>query len=105
MEDTKCYDVKITILKKLKVEDIHKEYAKSNVPVICAKGQEGDEYISKNCEMPDKFCTGAWGGLKSKVSLLASGDNNPYVKQDGIAIHSCNDGLNPVIYKLERVEA
>jgi uncharacterized repeat protein (TIGR04076 family) len=105
MEITKCYDVKITILKKLKVEDIHKDYAKSNIPVVCAKGQEGDEYISKNCDMPNKFCIGAWEGLKSKVALLASGGNSPYVKQNGIAIHSCNDGLHPVIYKLERVEA
>ncbi|MBE6069578.1 MAG: TIGR04076 family protein [Clostridium lundense] len=105
METEKCYDVKITILKKLKVEDIHKDYAKDNIPVICAKGQEGDEYISKNCEMPGKFCAGAWEGLKSKVALLASGGNSPYVKQDGTAIHSCNDGLHPVIYKLERIEA
>ena len=105
MEITKCYDVKITILRKLKVEDIHKDYAKSNIPVVCVKGQEGDQYVSKNCQMPDKFCIGAWEGLKSKVSILASGSNSPYVKQDGVAIHSCNDGLHPVIFKLERVEA
>ena len=104
MEIIKFYDVKITILKKLKVEDIHKEYAKTNLPIICAKGQEGDEYISKNCEIPDKFCSGAWEGLKSKVCILASGSNSPYVKQEGIAIHSCNDGLHPVIFKFERVE-
>ncbi|MFT5873560.1 MAG: putative repeat protein (TIGR04076 family) [Clostridium sp.] len=104
MEITNFYDVKITILKKLKVEDIHKQYAKSNLPVICAKGQEGDEYRSKNCEMPEKFCAGAWEGLKSKVYILASGSNSAYVKQEGIAIHSCNDGLHPVIFKLERVE-
>lgn len=104
MEVTKYYDVKITILRKLKVEDIHKDYAKSNIPVVCVKGQEGDEYVSKSGQIPDKFCSGAWEGLKSKVSLLASGSNSPYAKQDGIAIHSCNDGLHPVIFKLERVE-
>lgn len=104
MQNQKCYDVKITILKKLKVEDIHKEYAKTNIPLICAKGQEGDEFISKNCEMPEKFCQGAWDGLKSKVAFLASGQNSPYTNEDGVAIHSCNDGLHPVIYKLERIE-
>ena len=103
MELNKYFDVKITILKKLVVEDIHKEYAKENLPVVCAKGKVGDEFVSKNCEMPDKFCIGAWKGLESKVMLLASGDDSPYVKQDGVAIHSCNDGLHPVIYKLERL--
>ncbi|OOP74336.1 TIGR04076 family protein [Clostridium beijerinckii] len=103
MDSEKCYDVKITILKKLKVEDIHREYAKSKLPVVCAKGQEGDEFISKNCQISDKFCQGAWEGLKSKVALLASGDNSPYTRQDGIGIHSCNDGLHPVIFKLERL--
>ncbi len=102
--ENKNFDVKITILKKLKDEDIHREYAKDNLPVVCAKGEVGEEYISKNCDMPNGFCPGAWEGLKSKVSLLASGKNSPYVKQEGIAIHSCNDGLHPVIYKLERIK-
>lgn len=104
MEDIKYYDVKITILRKLRVDDIHEDYAKMNIPIVCAKGKEGDEYISKSCQIPDKFCTGAWDGLKSKVCLLAKGDNSPYVRQEGVAIHSCNDGLHPVIFKLERIE-
>ncbi|SHK51726.1 TIGR04076 family protein [Clostridium cavendishii DSM 21758] len=104
MNNKKYYDVRITILKKLKVEDIYNEYAKSNMPIICAKGQVGDEFISKNCEMPEKFCKGAWEGLKSKVAILAAGENSPYTNQEGVAIHSCNDGLHPVIYKLQRIE-
>ncbi|WGX76620.1 TIGR04076 family protein [Paraclostridium bifermentans] len=103
MELQNCSDVKITILKKLKVEDIYAEYAKENIPLVCAKGEVGDEFISKGCEMPERFCKGAWSGLKSKVEFLASGENSPYVKQEGVAIHSCNDGLHPVIYKLERI--
>ncbi|WP_170075738.1 TIGR04076 family protein [Paraclostridium dentum] len=103
MESQKYSDIKITILKKLKVNDIFVEYAKENMPLVCAKGEVGDEFISKNCEMPERFCKGAWSGLKRKVEFLASGNNSPYVKQDGVAIHSCNDGLHPVIYKLERI--
>lgn len=103
MEVQKHSDVKITILKKLKVDDIFIEYAKESMPLVCAKGEVGDEFISKNCEMPERFCKGAWTGLESKVKFLALGKNSPYVKQEGVAIHSCNDGLHPVIYKLERI--
>ncbi|KNF07992.1 TIGR04076 family protein [Gottschalkia purinilytica] len=99
-----CFDIKITILKKLKVEDIHKEYARANLPIVCIKGEEGQEYISKNCNMPEGFCPGAWAGLKDKVINLSLGKDSPYVKQKGTAIHCCNDGLHPVIYKLERIE-
>lgn len=98
-----CCDVKLTILKKLSVEDIHSEYAKKNAPLVCMKGEEGQEFISKNCEIPKQFCTVAWIGLQAKVEALANGTNSPYTKDENIAIHSCNDGLHPVIYKLERI--
>lgn len=68
MESQKYSDIKITILKKLKVNDIFVEYAKENMPLVCAKGEVGDEFIS-NCEMPEQFCKGAWTGLKSKVEF------------------------------------
>ncbi|WP_125152542.1 TIGR04076 family protein [Clostridium rectalis] len=103
MENSKKYDVKITVLKKTIVEDIHKEYAKDAVPVVCSKSEEGDIFISKNATQPEGFCNGAWKGISDTVYVLASGENNPHVKQDGIAIRCCNDGLHPVIYKLERL--
>lgn len=103
MNTEKLIDVKITILKKLKVEDIHAAYAKEGNPIICGKGAVGQVYISSKSEMPDGFCPGAWEGLKSKVALLASGGNSPYVKTDGISINTCNDGLHPVVFKLERL--
>ncbi len=104
MEVSTYYDVKITVLKKLKLEDIHAEYAADKIPVICSKNEEGQEYISKDCSKPINFCMGAWEGIKNRVELLASGKNSPYVKHDGVAIQCCNDGLHPVIYKLERIE-
>ncbi|MGE5706782.1 MAG: TIGR04076 family protein [Bacteroidota bacterium] len=99
------HEVRLTILKKLRVEEIHGEYAKASIPVVCPKGEVGQEYLSKNGEIPERFCPGAWEGLKGKVAQLASGQESPYVKQEGVAIHSCNDGLHPVIFKLERIQS
>lgn len=103
METTMCCDVKITILKKIKVAEIYEQYAKTNGSNLCPKGEEGQEFLSCNAEIPEKFCPGAWEGLARKVAFLATGKNSPYVRQEGVAIHSCNDGLHPVIFKLERV--
>lgn len=103
MSEDKKFDVKITILKKTKIEDVHSAYAKDSVPVVCAKGEEGLSYLSVACEKPEGFCPGAWKGLAATVTLLASGGTSPYTKEEDIAISSCNDGLHPVIFKLERV--
>lgn len=37
MGATKYYDVKITVLRKLDVGDIHGEYAAEGVPATCSK--------------------------------------------------------------------
>lgn len=103
MEKTQEQAVKITILRKLKVEDIYQEYAKTQSSSICPKGEEGSSYISYQGERPEGFCPGAWEGLVRKVGFLRAGKDSPYVRQAGVAIHCCNDGLHPVIFKLERL--
>lgn len=98
------YPVQITILEKIALPAIHQAYAKENLPLSCAKGEIGQVYISYDAQQPSGFCNGAWEGLARKVAMLAAGQNSPYTRQAGVAIHCCNDGLHPVVYKLERLE-
>lgn len=105
MAGTKYYDVKIVVLKKLEVPDIHQQYAADGVALRCAKYQEGQEYLSKNVQKPEGFCSWAWVAVQDKVVFLALGHDYPWIKQKGVEIVACADGLHPVLYKLERVEA
>jgi uncharacterized repeat protein (TIGR04076 family) len=98
------YDVKITVLKKIEVPDVHKEYAADGVHINCAKYKEGQEYLCKNVEKPEGFCSWAWVAVQDKVVFLALGHDYPWIKQKGVEIVSCADGLHPVLYKLERIE-
>lgn len=100
----KKFDVKITVLKKIEVPDIHKEYAAAGVHIHCAKYKEGQEYLCKNVEKPEGFCSWAWVAVQDKVVFLALGHDYPWIKQKGVEIVSCADGLHPVLYKLERIE-
>lgn len=100
----KKYDVKITVLQKLEVPEIHAQYAAEGVPKQCAKYQVGAEYLSKNCEKPTGFCSWAWVAVQDKVVFLALGHDYPWINQKGVEIVACADGLHPVIYKLERIE-
>ncbi len=104
MAGIRYYDVKLTVLKRLTLDDIHAEFAAEGVPRICTRYKEGSEYISKNCNKPDGFCSWAWAELQQKVVFLALGHDYPKIGPKGTDVVCCSDALHPVIYKLERLE-
>ena len=81
--------VKITVLKTMLNEDLAKEYG-----------------IAK----PKGFCDEAWKAIYQYVFALAHGADKglfyygDWIKEPGVAIVSCNDGLRPVIMKLEATD-
>ena len=83
--------VKITVLKTTFQEDLAKEY--------------GIEDWAK----PEGFCDEAWKAIYQYVFALSHGVDDlfyygDWIKKPGIAIVSCNDGLRPVIFKLETTD-
>lgn len=58
---------------------------------------------------PEGFCDEAWKAIYQYVFALANGAEGWYSndwiapKHKGVVICSCNDGLRPVIIKVERV--
>ena len=56
---------------------------------------------------PAGLCDEAWKAIYQYVFALAHGAGNglfyfgDWIRQPGVAICSCNDGLRPVIFKLE----
>ena len=46
----------------------------------------------------------AWVAVQDKIVFLALGHDYPWIKQKGVEIVCCADGLHPVLYKLERIE-
>ena len=91
--------VKITILKTMLNEDLAKEYG------ICG----GDVFYADYAK-PEGFCDEAWKAIYQYVFALAHGADKglfyygDWIKEPGVAIVSCNDGLRPVIMKLEATE-
>jgi uncharacterized repeat protein (TIGR04076 family) len=54
--------------------------------------------------MPHGFCPTAWIALSSNIRLLSYGCNFPWIKEEGVTINCCTDGLRPVIFKIERIK-
>lgn len=98
--------VKITVMKKTIVKDLLKQYGGVGLG-ICTLHEEGQEYISNGWQKPDGLCDNAWKSMMEYVIALSHGSKNFYndwLNNENMAIISCNDGLRPVIFKVEAID-
>ena len=97
--------VKITVLKTTFDRGLAEEY---DVPGLAACPMfEAGQVFYADYAKPDGFCDEAWKAIYQYAFALAHGAGNDvfyygdWIKTPGVAICSCNDGLRPVIFKLE----
>lgn len=99
---------RLTVLKTTFQEDLAREYG---IPGLgrCPLMKEGDVFYADYAK-PDGFCDEAWKAIYQYIFALANGAHGWYYgdwidpRHDGVAICSCNDGLRPVIIKVERTD-
>lgn len=97
--------VKITVLKTTFDKDLAQEYGVPGL-TACPMLKEGQEFLADYAK-PTGFCDEAWKAIYQYAFALAHGADKgvfyygDWIRQPGIAICSCNDGLRPVIFKLE----
>ena len=98
---------KITVLKRMFNKDLAEEYCQDEV-TPCPLHTKGQEFIYDHFgdgNKPKDFCEYAWNGIYLTVITLASkGTFSGWMKKDGINIVCCNDGIRPVVFKVERIE-
>ena len=96
--------MKITVLRKTFNEDLAAEYCGAGV-TVCARFEEGQEFVLEGLKPPEDFCAWAWNDLHKVVLALNSGGGfAPFMKEDNQLISCCTDGIRPVFFKIERVE-
>jgi uncharacterized repeat protein (TIGR04076 family) len=97
---------KITVLKRLFNEDLALEYGAKGLDK-CPLHQEGDVYYA-DWAKPEGLCDEAWKAFYQYVFSLSHGSGpffyGDWIDKPGVAICSCNDGIRPVIFKIERTE-
>lgn len=100
--------VKITVLRKMFNDDLAKEYGVDGL-TACPMQKEGQVFHADYAK-PDGMCDEAWKAIYQYVFALAHGVGcdtfyyGDWIKTPGVAICSCNDGLRPVIFKLEATD-
>jgi len=99
--------VKITVLKTTFDEELAREYGVDGL-TACPMLTKGQVFYADYAK-PEGFCDEAWKAIYQYVFALAHGGKElfyygDWIRKPGVAICSCNDGLRPVIFKLEATE-
>ena len=75
----------------------------------CRMMEAGQVFLADYAK-PEGFCDEAWKAIYQYVFALAHGAGDDvfyygdWIRTPGVAICSCNDGLRPVIFKLEATD-
>ena len=100
--------VKITVLKTTLDKELAEEYGAEGL-TACPMMKKGQVFYA-DYSKPLGFCDEAWKAIYQYVFALAHGSGKElfyygdWIRKPGVAICSCNDGLRPVIFKLEATE-
>lgn len=100
--------VKITVLKTTLDQELAGQYG---IPGLgpCPMHQAGQTFLADYAK-PDGLCDEAWKAIYQYVFALAHGAESglfyygDWIDKPGVAIVCCNDGLRPVIFKLEATD-
>ena len=86
------------------MDDLINEYGGPGLD-LCNLHKEGQVYDCNNgWQKPEGLCDNVWKAMMEYVLALAHGGSNFYngwLNDPKMAIISCNDGLRPVIFKIE----
>lgn len=100
--------VKITVLKTTLDRELAAEYGAEGF-TACPMLKEGQIFYADYAR-PEGFCDEAWKAIYQYAFALAHGagtgvfNYGDWIRTPGVAICSCNDGLRPVIFKLEATD-
>ena len=100
--------VKITVLKTTFDQELADEYGVEGLSA-CPMMKEGQVFYGDYAK-PEGFCDEAWKAIYQYVFALSHGSGRElfyygaWIRKPGVAVCSCNDGLRPVIFKLEATD-
>lgn len=100
--------VKITVLKTNLDRELAAEYGVTGLG-SCPLLKVGQIFYADYAK-PDGFCDEAWKAIYQYAFALSHGAEDglfyygDWIKKPGVAIVCCNDGIRPVIFKIEATD-
>ena len=97
---------RITVIKRHSFQDLVDDYVPDHLRSTwgpCGNFQDGQVFEYESAP-PEGFCSRAWASLWGDLSVIMCGGDASWINRPGTMITCCNDGLTPVVFKLERIE-
>ena len=100
--------VRITVVKTTLDEELARQYGVPGL-TACPMLRAGQVFYADYAK-PEGLCDEAWKAIYQYAFALAHGAGDglfyfgDWIRQPGVAVCSCNDGLRPVIFKLEATD-
>lgn len=101
---------KITVLRREFYQDLADEYLANPEVGKCNRFHDGQEFILEQGDffhmMDGEFCSEAWDAISRYVYAALQGGSimRGWTKDEKVMISCCNDGVRPVIFKIERID-
>ena len=108
VEESEMKKVKITVLETTLNQALAEEYGAEGLQA-CPMMKKGQVFYADYAK-PQGFCDEAWKAIYQYIFALAhgAGENlfyyGDWIRKPGVAIVCCNDGLRPVLFKLEATQ-
>lgn len=101
---------KITVLKRNYDPQLAAEYCANPDPGPCGVFREGQEFVldmqTYFANGPQGFCSEAWHAIAHYIYAALQGGSimEGWTKDEKVMIACCNDGVRPVVFRLERLD-
>lgn len=101
---------KITVLRREYYQDLADQYLSNPNAGKCNRFYDGQEIIVDNSNyfrmLQGEFCSEAWDCISRYVYAALQGGSimRGWTNDEKMMIACCNDGVRPVIFKLERID-
>ena len=99
-------DVKITVIDTTFNKSLAEKYGVEGLG-LCPCNKVGQVYKSHGGLKPEGLCDDAWISFERYVFAMAHGAEEFYsnwIQIPKTVINCCNDGIRPVIFKIEAIE-
>ncbi|MDO4557219.1 MAG: TIGR04076 family protein [Lachnospiraceae bacterium] len=100
--------VKISVIEVTFSEERAKRYAPEGYGK-CELHDVGQVFYSNGWQKPSGLCDNAWNCMRDYVLAISQGagfiyGDGGFTNQEGMVIVACNDGIRPVIFKVESTD-
>ncbi len=97
---------KVTVIKRAAFNDLIQEYVpegRKETYGTCGRFTDGQVFEVRGGVPPAGFCARAWASIFGDLAVVELGGDASWINRPNTMITCCNDGLTPVVFRIERL--